>query len=185
MLEEVIRETDTRMKKALEAVKRDFAAIRTGRATPSLVENYKVDYYGVPTPLSQMATIFCPEAQLIVIQPWDKSALGSIEKTILKSSLGINPVNDGTVLRLNLPPLSGERRAELAKSVRKRAEESRIAIRSVRHEMLEGLQKKEKNKEISQDELKMGENKIQKLVDLHIEEVNKLTQAKEKELMED
>ncbi len=185
MLEEVLRETDTRMKKAIEALKRDLASIRTGHASPSLVENYRVDYYGVPTPLSQVATIFCPEARLIVIQPWDKSTLGSIEKTLLKSGLGVNPVNDGTVVRLNLPPLSEERRAELAKMVRKRAEESRIAIRNVRREMMESLQKKEKGKEISQDESKMGENKIQKFVDLHIEEVNKVTQAKEKELMED
>lgn len=185
MLEEVLLETDARMKKALEALKRDFSSIRTGRASPALVEHYKVDYYGVPTPLSQVATIFCPEARLIVIQPWDKSALGLIEKTLLKSGLGVNPVNDGTVLRLNLPPLSEERRAELAKMVRKRAEESRVAIRNIRREILESIQKKEKKKEISRDDLKTGENKIQKIVDLHIEEVNKITQAKEKELMED
>ena len=185
MLEEVLRDTDTRMKKTLEALRRDLASIRTGRASPALVENYKVDYFGVPTPLSQTATIFCPEARLIVIQPWDKSTLALIEKTLLKSGLGVTPVNDGNVLRLNLPPLSEERRSELAKIVRKRAEESRVSIRNIRREILESLQKKEKNKEISQDELKIGENKIQKLVDLHVEEVNKITQAKEKELMED
>lgn len=185
MLEEVLLETDTRMRKAIEALNRDLASIRTGRASPSLVENYKVDYYGVPTPLSQVATIFCPEARLIVIQPWDKSTLGIIEKTIQKSGLGINPVNDGTVLRLNIPPLSEERRTELARMARKRAEESRIEIRNIRREILESIQKKERNKEISQDTLKIGESKIQKLVDLHIDEVNKITQSKEKEIIED
>lgn len=185
MLEEVLRETDTRMKKALEAFKRDLATIRTGRASPALVENIKSDYFGVPTPLSQMATIFCPEARLIIIQPWDKSSLGIIEKTLLKSGLGVNPVNDGNVIRLNLPPLSEERRSELAKIVRKRAEESRVAVRNIRREILESLQKKEKSKEISQDELKTGENKVQKLVDLHVEEIGKVTQSKERELMED
>lgn len=185
MLEETLRETDTRMKKTLEAMKRDYASIRTGRASPSLVENYKVDYYGTQTPLSQVATILCPEARLIVIQPWDKSMLVTIEKMLQKSGLGINPANDGNVLRLNLPPLSEERRAELAKMVRKRAEEGKIALRNIRRESMESLQKKEKKKEISQDELKVGETKIQKLVDLHIDEVNKVTQGKEKELMED
>ncbi len=185
MSNNILLGAEDKMRKTADGLKKELATIRTGRASPSLVENYKVDYYGVPTPLSQIATIFCPEARLIVIQPWDKSALVLIEKTILKSGLGVNPVNDGNVLRLNLPPLSEERRTELAKMVRKRAEESRVALRNVRREILESLQKKEKNKEISQDELKIGENKIQKLVDLHVEEVNKVTQSKEKELMED
>lgn len=185
MLEETLREADARMRKALEALKRDLSSIRTGRASPALVENYRVDYFGVPTPLNQIASIFCPEARLIVIQPWDKNALSPIEKALLKSDLGINPVNDGKIIRLNLPPLSEERRAELVKIVRKRAEESKIAIRNMRRETLEGLQKKEKNKEISRDELAMEETKIQKLTDLNIEEVSKTTQSKEKELMEE
>lgn len=181
---EILLATDEKMRKAMEALRRELATIRTGRATPALVDHIRVDYHGVPTPLNQVATISVPEARLIVIQPWDKSLLTTIEKTILRSDLGLNPMNDGNVLRLAIPPLTEERRKELVKMVRKRLEEERIVIRNLRRETIEELRKLERSKEMSQDELKRAQEQLQRLTDSFIMEVDEIGKAKEKELTE-
>lgn len=180
----VLRLADSQMKKAVEALGRELMTLRSGRATPALVENLRVDYHGIPTPLNQIASIMVPEARLVVIQPWDRSSLGNIEKAILKSDLGLNPSNDGHVLRLVIPPLSEERRRSLVKVVRQRLEESRVELRNLRRGALEELRKQEKDKQISADEQKRAADKLQALVDSFIDEVNRLGQAKEAELLE-
>jgi len=166
------------MKASAEGLKLELASIRTGHASPALVEHIKVDYAGVPTPLIQMAAISAPEATLIVIQPWDRSTIPSIEKAILKSDLGLNPVPSGNLIRLSLPPLSEERRQELTRVVRKREEERKIAIRNLRHEEME------KDKEISQDEHKRALEQLQKLTDGFIADIEQIARDKEAELME-
>jgi len=172
------------MKAVSEGLKQELSTLRTGRASPALVEHIKVDYAGVPTPLNQLASIAVPEARLIVIQPWDPGSLHSIEQAILKSDLGLNPVNDGRVIRLSIPPLSEERRKELTKIVHKRLEERRVAVRNLRRDALEDLKKAEKNKEISQDESRRIQDQLQKLTDLYIGVAEKIAQDKEKELLE-
>jgi len=172
------------MKASAEGLKLELASIRTGHASPALIEHIKVDYAGVPTPINQMASISAPEVSLIVIQPWDRNAIPSIEKAILKSDLGLNPVSSGNLLRLNLPPLSEERRQELTRIVRKREEERKIAVRNLRHEAMGELKEMEKNKEISQDEHKRALEQLQKLTDSFIAEIEQIARNKEAELME-
>ncbi|MDO8688122.1 MAG: ribosome recycling factor [Dehalococcoidales bacterium] len=170
------------MQRAAEGLKTELAALRTGHATPSLIEHIKVEYAGVLTPLNQVASVTAPEARLLVIQPWDKSSIHSIEKTILTSDLGLNPISDGNVIRINIPPLSEERRQELAKVVRRRVEERRIAIRNLRREAMDELKEAEKNNDISQDEYKRSLNQLQKLTDSFIANAEKIGQEKETEL---
>ncbi len=173
-----------KMDKALEVYKHDLATIRTGRASLSLIEGITVDYYGTQTPLNQVATLSVPDPKTITIQPWEQRIIPDIEKAILQSDLGITPTNDGKVIRLNIPPLTEERRKQLVKVVRKRAEEARVAIRNIRREFNEELKKMEKNKEISEDQLKKDLDEVQKVTDEHIKKVDKILESKENEIME-
>jgi ribosome recycling factor len=184
MIDDILSETSTKMAKTIEAMRRELATIRTGRATPALVDHIKVDYHGVPTPLNQMATISAPEARLLLIQPWDRHALSSIEKAILKSELGLNPSNDGNVIRLRIPQLTEERRRELVRVVGKRAEESRVALRNIRRSALEEFRGLEQEKEISQDEQKRAQERLQELTDSFVEGVDRAGRDKEAELLE-
>jgi len=184
MVSEILSSADVKMGKTVEVLQRELATIRTGRASPALVEQIRVDYYGVPTPLGQMATISVPEARLLVIQPWDKGSLSSIEKAILKSGLGLNPANDGDVIRLSIPQLTEERRKELVRVVRKRVEEGRVAIRNVRRETMEQLRDLARNKEISEDEQKRALELLQRLTDRFIEESDSIARDKEAEVLE-
>ena len=172
------------MQSSIKVFREDLATIRTGHATPALVEHIKVDYAGVPTAINHMAGISAPEAGLLVIQPWDKNSIGNIQKAILKSELGLNPSNDGNVIRISIPPLSEERREELIKVVHKRVEERKISLRTLRHEALNELKKLEKDKEISQDELKRAQEQLQNITDVHISEVENIGSSKEEELRE-
>ncbi|MBA7658718.1 Ribosome-recycling factor [subsurface metagenome] len=172
------------MRTSTEVLKKELATIHTGHATPALIEHIKVEYAGVPTPLNQMAGISAPQANLLIIQPWDKSNLRNIEKAILKSDLGLNPVNDGTLIRLNIPPLSQERRQELIRVVKRRIEERRIAIRNLRREATNELKGLERNKDISQDEHKRALDQLQKLTDSFIADTEQIGGDKEAELAE-
>ena len=172
------------MLKSLESLSKDFSSLRTGRASASLLDKIRVDYYGSETPINQVATVSVPEARMIVIQPWDKSVLSAIEKAILKSDLGLPPNNDGKLIRLNFPPLNEERRKQLVKSAKATAEQSRVAIRNIRREAMDELKKLQKSGNISEDELKDAESKIQKMTDSYIAQINSLSDEKEKEIME-
>ena len=172
-----------RMEKTVSVYENNLAEIRAGRANPAILNKIKIDYYGVPTPISQVAGISVPEARLIVIQPWDTSILKEIEKEILKSDIGINPNNDGKVIRLSFPELNEERRKEIVKSIKKIAEDAKVAIRSIRRDGIEEFKKKQKDSEITEDELKMAEEEIQKITDKNIAEIDKLLEKKEKEVM--
>jgi ribosome recycling factor len=183
MVQEQMSDAKTRMHKAVEALQHELLTVRTGRASPGLVEQLKVEYYGTPTPLLQLATISAPDAKLIVISPYDKSAIGAIEKAIQKSDLGLQPSNDGAVIRLNIPPLTEERRKELAKHVRKRVEEARVAVRNVRRDIHEHIRKLEHDHTISQDELHRSETELQKLTDDQIAQVDSLGTEKEQEIL--
>lgn len=184
MVDDVLAEAEEKMSKSVEVLKRELSTIRTGRAGPGLVEHLRVDYYGTPTAINQLATVTVPEVRLLVIQPWDRKSLASIERAILKSDLGINPVNDGTVLRLPIPPLTEERRRELIRQVHKRAEEGKVALRNVRRDAAEQLRAMERGKEISEDDQHRGMDRLQKLVDSFSTEADHLSQAKEAELLE-
>jgi ribosome recycling factor len=184
MVTETLKTADTKMKASIKAFQTDLSTIRTGHASPALVEHIRVEYAGVPMPLNQLAGISAPEARLLVIQPWDKNSLHEIEKAISKSELGLNPSNDGNIIRIAIPPLSEERRAELIKIVHRRTEERKIVIRNLRHEALDAFKKLEKDKAISQDENKRAQDQLQKLTDFTILEVDKLSKTKEKELQE-
>ncbi len=184
MVIQVLQTAEEKMKASVGAFRNELATIRTGHATPSLVEHIRVEYAGVPMPLNQIAGISTPEARLLVIQPWDKGSITNIEKAILKSDLGLNPSNDGSVIRINIPPLSEERRQDLIRVVRKRVEERRVIVRSLRRDAMEELKTLEKDKEISQDEQKRAMEQLQKLTDLHIADIDKIGKDKEKELME-
>ena len=184
MLKEAYRETEARMKGAIQALEEDLGGIRTGRASPALVERLSVEYYGVPTPLMQLASISVPEPRSLVIRPFDASSLRTIERSILASDLGLTPNNDGKSIRLNLPPLTEERRHELVKVVGNRAEEARVAIRNIRRDSIKDLREFEQEKLISEDELERGEDELQKLTDKYIEEINTIGAHKEKEIME-
>ena len=184
MIERILGEITSKMQKTIDVLNRDLATVRTGRATPALVEHIKVDYHGIPTPLNQLASISVPEAKMILIQPWDRSCIRNIEKAILTSDLGFNPVNDGNVIRIIVPPLTEERRKELIKVVRKRVEDARIALRNVRREAIEHLRDAERNKEISQDQYMRASEQIQKLTESFMEKINNIGQAKETEILE-
>lgn len=183
-LKEIHANARERMQKAVEALRKDLQAIRTGRASAGLIDHIRVDYYGTPTPINQLATVTVPESRLIVIQPWDRGAMQAIERAIQKSDLGLTPVNDGNVLRLNLPPLTEQRRKELARQVQKRVEEGRVAVRNVRRDAHDEIRKLEKGHEISEDEARRATDQLQKLTDQFIAEIDKLGKEKEAELLE-
>ncbi len=183
-VKEFLHKTEENMKKAVDSVNREFSEIRTGRASPSLVEGLHIDYYGTPTLLKQLASISVPDAHLIVIQPWDITAIVEIEKAIMKSNLGITPSNDGKLVRLSVPPLSKERRQELAKVVHKMTEEGRVSLRTIRRDVKESLEKIEKDKAISEDDKFRGIDDLQKLVDKYIAKIDELLKNKEKEILE-
>jgi len=184
MLSDILDETRARMEKTITVLKDEFAHIRTGRASSVLVDRIKISYYGVPTPLKQIANISIPESNLIVIQPWDKNCISEIEKAIWKSDLGLAPSIDGNIIRLKLPPLNEERRKDLIKLVKKEAENGKISIRNIRREVNDSLKKDEKESNISEDECKTYQNKIQMLTDEYVENIDKLLGLKEKEIME-
>jgi ribosome recycling factor len=183
MIDDVLADAKDRMGKAVEALRKELATIRTGRAHPGLIEHLRVDYYGAPTPLNQLATINVPEPRLLTIQPWDQQSLGAIEKAILKSDLGLNPSNDGTIIRLVIPQLTEERRKELAKVVRKKVEEGRVAVRNVRRDRHDELRRLQREKEISEDAQYLAQEKLQKLTDGFIQEVERVGEEKEADLL--
>ena len=180
----VLLDAEERMEKTVESLKKDFGKLRTGRASTSLVDGIKADYYGTMTLIGQMATIAIPDSRTITIQPWDKGGVGIIEKAILKSDLGLTPVNDGRIIRISIPPLTEERRKELSKISRKYGEEAKISIRNIRRDANETLKKMEKDKEITEDDLKKSTESVQKLTDKFIAKVDERCAAKEKEIME-
>lgn len=184
MIKDILKDAENRMKSALVSLEEDLAGIRTGRATPALVEKLPIDYYGMPTPLMQLASISVPEARALLIKPFDPSTLKTIERSILASELGFTPNNDGKVIRLNLPPLTEDRRRDLVKVVNNRLEESRVAIRNVRRDLIKDLRDFEKEKMISKDDLQLGEEELQKITDQMVEEIEKIGQRKETEIME-
>lgn len=184
MLKDLYKDAETRMKSALQALEDELAGIRTGRASPALVERMAVEYYGAPTPLVQLATTSIPEPRSIVIRPFDPSSLKAIERAILASDLGLTPNSDGKVIRLNLPPLTEERRRDLVKLVHARAEDSRVAVRNIRRDVIKDMREYEEEKLISEDDLKKGEEELQKITDKNIEEVNAIAARKEKEILE-
>ena len=184
MLNDVYAEAKTRMRGAVQALEEDLAAIRTGRASPALVEKLQVEYYGVLTPLIQLASIGVPEPRSLLIRPFDASTLKAIEKAIMASDLGLTPNNDGKAIRLNLPPLTEERRRDLVKIVRNRLEEARVSVRNVRRDSIKDLREFENEKMISEDDLKRGEDELQKITDNFIKEINELGERKEVEVME-
>lgn len=184
MLKDAYNEAEARMKGAIEALEEDLAGIRTGRASPALIEKLPVEYYGMPTPLMQLATISVPEARLLMIRPFDASTLRTIERAIQVSDLGLNPNNDGKVIRLYLPPLTEERRRDLVRLVHNRLEEARVAVRNIRRDSIKDLREFEQEKMISEDDLKRGEADMQKLTDQYIELINEIGARKEQEVME-
>lgn len=184
MFATIKKETTERMEKTIQTLKRDLSTLRAGRATPSLLDKITVHYYGSDMPINQMANITVPEPRLLVIQPWDKSALGEIEKAIQKSDLGLTPSNDGNLIRIAIPALTEERRAELVKVVKKTGEEAKVAIRNIRRDANEDVKKLEKNGEVSEDDARRGQDEVQKLTDRFIREADEQVEAKEKEIME-
>jgi ribosome recycling factor len=184
MLDELLTELNSRMQKAIDGLAKELATIRAGRATPALLDGIMVDYQGTSVPLYQLATISIPEANLIIIQPWDRTSLRGIERAILTANIGLNPANDGNVIRVVIPPLSEERRKELVKLVSRKTEERRIAIRNIRRDGIDKLREMEKNKEISEDELKNNSKKIDQLTEACVDRVSELGQSKEKEIQE-
>lgn len=183
-MQDIINETNERMNKAIDVLKKDYATLRAGRATPAILDKIQVDYYGVPTPINQMAKIAVPEPRILTIQPWDKSGLADIERAILKSDLGLTPNNDGSIIRLNIPQLTQERRSELVKVVKKKAEECRVAVRNVRRDANEQLKMMKKEGEISEDEERRAEEEIQKMTDKHVKDIDHVLEVKEAEIME-
>ncbi|MBX5458902.1 MAG: ribosome recycling factor [Thermogemmatispora sp.] len=184
MVDDIFGDAERRMQKAVEALRHDLGSIRTGRASSALVERIQVDYYGVPTPINQLASISAPEPRLLVIQPWDRKLLPDIERAIQKSDLGINPSSDGQVIRLAIPPLNEERRREMVKLLHKKLDEHKVAVRNIRRDVQDKLRDREKKKEISEDELKRGQDRLQKLTDRYIEEMDKIGKLKEHEILE-
>jgi ribosome recycling factor len=181
---DLFADVEHRMQMAVEALKRELAAIRTGRASPTLVERLPVEYYGTPTPLNQLASIHATDVRTLVIQPWDRKVLNNVEKAIQKSDLGLNPNNDGQVIRLIVPPLTEERRRELVKVVHKKVDEGKVAVRNCRRDGHDKLRDRERKKEISEDELKRSTDRLQKLTDRYVEEMDKLGSLKEREILE-
>jgi ribosome recycling factor len=183
-VEDVLLDADSRMGKAVDVLNRDLNTLRTGRATPALLENILVDYYGVPTPLSQIASISVPEARLIVVQPWDRQALRDIEKGLLKSEMGFNPSNDGTLIRVPVPPLSQERRQDLVRVLKRKIEDGKLAVRNVRRDAMEQLRDMERDKQISQDENRRSQDKLQKTTDANIAQMDKVSASKEADILQ-
>ena len=183
-LRDLLRETEEKMHKTVEATQRELAIVRTGRASTALLEGVKVTYYNTPTPLIQLATVTTPDVKLIVIQPWDASLLGEIERAILASNLGITPTNDGRVIRLSMPQLTKERREELAKMIRKMAEDGRISIRTGRHHTIEQIRKMEKDHLASEDDSFKAQEEVQRLTDKHIAKIDEILKQKEREVLE-
>ncbi|HEY8171528.1 MAG TPA: ribosome recycling factor [Dehalococcoidia bacterium] len=183
-MDETISDAEHRMQSAVSALDRELDSVRTGRARPALVETLKIEYYGTPTPLNQVASINAPEPHLITIQPWDKTQLGTIEKAIQKSDLGLTPTNDGNIIRLAIPALTEDRRKEFVKVVHKKVEDGRVAIRNVRRDSLEHLRKAQHDKEISDDEERRAQERLQKLTDRYVAEIDKHGHNKEQELLE-
>jgi len=179
----LLTEAENNMKKSVEVMKKEMATLRAGRATPALVDKVTVDYYGTPTPLTQLSNVSAPEPRLLVIQPWDKNVMADVERAILKSDLGITPTNDGNVIRLAIPQLTEERRTELVKVVKKKAEEGRVAVRNIRRDVNDKLKVQEKNGDISEDQLRNLQDDVQKLTDKHVKEIDQLVATKEKEIM--
>ena len=184
MQDDVYHEVDHKMERSLAALRKELSRIRTGRATLALLEGIDVDYYGTTTPLNQMATLAAPESRLLTIQPWDKSQVGLIEKAIQRSDLGLTPMNDGKIIRLAIPPLTTERRKDLVKKVKKIGEDAKVALRNVRREGNETLKDLEKTKDISQDDLRRGQEQVQKVTDRFISQVDDVLNAKEHEILE-
>lgn len=184
MISVVIKDADERMHKGVDALRREYAAVRAGRANPSVLEKVMVEYYGTPTPVNQLANISAPEARMLLIQPWDRSVLPAIEKAIMKSDLGLNPSSDGNVIRLMIPQLTSERRTELVKTVKKKAEDARVAVRNVRRDVNDQLKKLEKDHEASEDEVKRAQEEVQKMTDKVIKEIERVMETKENEIME-
>ena len=180
----VLGETERKMDSSITALKRELSAIRTGRATPALIENVPVDYYGVSTPLNQIASISTPDARAIMVQPWDKQALQEIEKSLIKSDMGFNPSNDGTIITVPIPPLTQERRQELVRLLKRKLEESKVSIRNVRRDGIDSLRKLERAKSISQDENRRTQEQLQKSTDSHVKIVDELGASKETEIMQ-
>lgn len=184
MEERIVKETEAKMEKSLSTLKADLNKVRTGRASLALFDDIRVDYYGTPTPLQQMASLAIPEPRLITIQPWDTSVIGEIEKAILKSELGLTPMSDGKIIRITIPRLTEERRKELVKVVKKMTEQAKVALRNIRREANEQLKGLEKNKKISQDQLRQWMDKVQASTDKYIEKADGILSAKEKEILE-
>jgi ribosome recycling factor len=184
MTADLFGDAERRMQKAVDALKQDLGAIRAGRASATLVDRITIEYYGAPTPLNQVASISVPEARLLVIQPWDRKLLVDIEKAIQKSDLGINPTNDGQVIRLGIPPMSEDRRRDLVKMLHKKLDEHKVAVRNIRRDVQDKLREREKKKEVSEDELKRSTEKLQKLTDRFIEDMEKVGKVKEVEILE-
>lgn len=184
MTDKILKNADSRMKKSIEVLTRELSSIRTGRASPALVEHIKVDYFNTPTPLIQLASISVPDPKTISIHPWDRTIINSIDKAILKSDLGLNPVNDGNNIRISIPALTEERRKDLIKIVHKRLEESRVTVRNIRRETVDELRASEKNKEISQDQSIRASEQLQKLTDSYIDAINRIGKDKEAEILD-
>lgn len=184
MVNDIIQDSEARMIKAIEHLVADYAVMRAGRANPAMLEKIMVKYYGALTPLTQMANVSAPEARLLVIQPWDKSSIIEIEKAIMKSDLGVNPSNDGNVIRVAIPQLTEDRRKDLAKVAKKRAEEAKVAIRNIRREANDTLKSAEKDKLVSEDECKKGQDSVQKMTDKYTKDIDAVLTAKEKDIME-
>jgi ribosome recycling factor len=180
----VLLDADSRMGKAVEALKRELNSLRTGQASPALLENLAVDYYGVPTPLNQIAAVTAPEAGLILVQPWDKQSLRDIEKSVLKSDMGLNPSNDGNVIRVPLPPLSQERRKDLVRLLKKKVEDGKISARNVRRDAMERLRSMERNKVMSQDDNRRAQDLLQMTTDSHIAQMDQVSTLKEADIMQ-
>jgi ribosome recycling factor len=184
MVNEVLKDTKDKMKKALEALNNELLKVRTGRASAGLVDSVSVEYYGAKTPLNQLASITVPESRLVVIQPWDSTAINDIEKAILKANIGITPSNDGKVIRLSIPPLTEERRKEIVKQVSKICEDYKVGIRNIRRDANEELKAFKKDGDISEDEMFKGQDEVQKLTDSYVKEIENLNKTKEKEILE-
>lgn len=183
-MQEIFNKTKEKMEKSLNNLHSEYASIRAGRASAAVLDRISVDYYGTPTPINQLATVAVAEARILTIQPWDKSVLSAIEKAIQTSDIGINPANDGSILRLVFPPLTEDRRKEIVKDIKKKAEEAKVAVRSIRRDSIDKLKKKEKASEITEDDLANGEEKIQKTTDEYIKKIDDMAKDKEKEVME-
>lgn len=182
--EAILQEVERKMGRSLDALQRELASLRTGRATPSLIENVAVDYYGSPTPLKQLATITAPDARAILVQPWDRQSLRDIEKSLMRSELGFNPSNDGNTITVPIPPLNQERRQELVRLLKRKIEEGKVSIRNVRRDGLESLRKLERDKAISQDQNRRSQEQLQKTTDARIKDIDQVAAAKEAEIMQ-